>query len=435
MIRNNKTFTTVEIRKNVVKINAYRVLEKNIISIFEQEIEAKNNSTFLTDNGIVKSSASSELKKEISAVIKSIIKDQADFKDNKIFMILPSSTYAFATRTYHINSSSTILINEEYINDLFKKTVKKEQQANNAFHLDVQFTKIKIDGIKYAHKNLKVEGNNIELTVSVRSIFKKVYDTHKNVIEKVEDSQNSFMTNLEALYNSIQRPGKDENDIVVVNWKEEHIEAGLFKNGSFIEYTSTNIGMNKVISKLSDEFGLSDEMSKHYLYNNINFDSSNILRTILLKFKNSVITKTLSGEQIQLIVKKYVKEAYKEIKESFVSKEKIDFVVTPIFNFGLIQEIPNGISLISNNKVSSDYINQVKIIGALKNNEHFESYGFINKIANKFITNQIKTKKQKITNAGLNMQFSFYDDFSGQNKASSQLYLKNDGIIIDKVEA
>ncbi|ATZ21643.1 hypothetical protein [Mesoplasma tabanidae] len=435
MLKNNKTFTTVEIRKNVVKINAYRVLNNNIISIFEHQIEAKNNTTFLNDNGVVKNSVSNQLRKEISLIIKSIIKDQADFKDNKIFMVVPSSTYSFTTRSHSINYETPILMTEEFVNDLFKKTVKKEQQSNNASHLDVELMQIKIDDNKQEKKNLTIEGKKIELIVSVKSIYKKVYESHKNAIEKVFEGKNSYMTNLEALYNSIQRPGKDENDIIVVHWKEDYIEAGLFKNGSFIEYASTNIGMNNVIKKISDEFGLSNEMSKHYLYNNINFDSINILKTVFLKFKNTITAKSLTGEQIQLIVKAAVKSAYKEIKESFISTEKIDFSVTPIFNFGLIQEIPNGISLISNTKMSSDYINKIKIIGALKNNEHYESYGLISKITNKFITANIKAKKQKITNTVVNMQFAFSDEFSSQNKASSHLYLKNDGILIDKVEA
>ncbi|AAT75752.1 unknown protein [Mesoplasma florum L1] len=435
MLKNNKTFTTVEIRKSVVKINAYRVLKNNIISIFENEIEAKNNSTFLNENGVVRDSISTLLKKDISAMIKSIVKEQSELKDNKIFMVVPSSTYSFTTKKKTISSEMPILMTEEYVNDCFKKIVKREQQANNAYHLDIELVQVKIDGNKQEVNKLNVQGKEIELIISIKSIYKKVFESHKNVIEKIEEGKDSYMTNLEALYNSIQRPSKDESDIIVVDWKEDHIEAGLFKKGAFVEYASTNNGMNSIIKKISNEFGLSDEMSKHYLYNNINFDSKNILKTVLLKFKNSLVSKTLSGEQIQLIVKKAVKNAYKEIKESFVAKEKIDFYVTPIFNFGLIQEIPNGVSLISEAKVSSDYVNQVKVIGALKNNEHFESYGLISKITSKFIFDEFKAKKQKIKNDVINMQFAFFDDFGSQNQASGQLYLKNDGILIDKVEA
>ncbi|ATZ18078.1 hypothetical protein [Mesoplasma melaleucae] len=435
-MKNNKTLTTIEIKKNKVKINAYRILNKQIISIFEHEIEAKPNTSFLSDNGVVKQSSAVELKRELANILKTIRKNESGFDENQIFMVVPSATYSYATKKIQIpTSENPILANKELIQDYLKKFTKKEQLENSAYHLEVEMLQVKIDGVKQEDENFLVGGKDIEIIASVKSIYKKVYESHKMVVEKTGENIVKYLTNLEALFNSIERAGKEENDIVVVDWKEDKVEAGLFKNGAFVEYASIPHGMNYIIEKLSNEFNLSTEMSQNYLYNNINFESENILKSVFLKFSNSLGSKALTGEQIQTIVKKAVKNSYKEIKEEFVTKNKIDFYVTPVFNFGLIQEIPNGLSLLTSNKSSSDYFNKTKIIGALKNAEHFESYGLISKFVNRVITADIKNIQRNIQNKPVNYQFSFSDDVIGQNKASSHLYLKNDGILIDKVEA
>lgn len=433
-MNNNKTFTTIEVKKNKVKINAYRILNKQIISIFEHEIEPKTNISFLNENGIVKQNSIVEIKKELANVLKSIKKNEAGFAENQIFIIVPSSTYNYSTKKIKIENHNLTLVTNDLIQDYLKQVTKELQQANNAYYFDVELLQVKVDGVKTNIQNLVVEGKTIEIKASVKSIYKKVYETHKSVVEKTGEIVVKYMTNLEALYNSIERTGKDENDIVVVDWKEDKVEAGLFKNGIFVEYTSITHGMNYIIEKVSNEFNLSSEMTEHYLYNNINFESRNILKSIFLKIKNSTGSKVLTGEQIQTTVKKIVKNSYKQIKESFVSKNKIDFYVTPAFNFGMIQEIPNGLSLLTNTKTSFDYFNNTKIIGALKNAEHFESYGLISEFVSKVITVDVKTMKRNLQQQPTNFQFVF-DELNGQNKVSSYLYLKNDGILIDKVEA
>ncbi|ASZ09165.1 hypothetical protein CK556_02225 [Mesoplasma chauliocola] len=435
MLNRNKTFTTVEIKEKELKINAYRILNNQIISIFDNTFNAQDNSAFLDEYGVIKANSVPEIKKNIAENFKSLAKANSSFENNEVYLVLPSTTYSYTTKKYPFKHDNLTLITTDFVQDCYKKAIKKEQLAYSGSHLQTELMQVRVDGVKYDVKDIFVEGKELEIIFAVKSIYKKVYESHENVVAKAGENVSGYMTNLEALYNSIDRAGKNETDIVVVNWKNDKLEAGLFKSGSFVEYTSIPFGMEYIIESLAKEFGLEAEVVTHYLYNNINFESKNILRSVFLKFKTQFGLRSLTGEEIQRIIKIRVKAKYNEIKESFISKSKIDFNVTPVFNFGLIQEIPNGITLLSNTKSSFDYLNKKNIIGAFKNSDHFVSFGLISNFVNKVIPNEIKNISENNSINPINMQFGFIQELKGQNMSSSHLYLKNDGILIDKVEA
>ncbi|SRX63239.1 hypothetical protein MMC68N_00517 [Mycoplasma mycoides subsp. capri] len=150
---------------------------------------------------------------------------------------------------------------------------------------------------------------------------------------------------------------------LVVDWNWDEIEVGVFNNNVLLKIFKFSFGINKIIKNLSQSLNISFEMSKDYLFNNLDFSSYNIDNLNILSLWNNSENKLdiTNGKQIKQLIKSIISEIYTTINQSILKEQNINNY--QIYNFGLISKIV-GIDMIFNE---------------LKNN-HFISNNFIGDI-------------------------------------------------------
>ncbi|WP_369024569.1 hypothetical protein [Mycoplasma capricolum] len=126
---------------------------------------------------------------------------------------------------------------------------------------------------------------------------------------------------------------------LIIDWGLDQIEVGIFQNNVLLKILKFSFGVNKIIKNLSQSLNINLEMSKDYLFNNLDFSSFNIDNLNVLSLWNNSENKleVTNGKQLKNHIKTIISEIYLSIKQNVLKDQDIN--IYQVYNFGLINKI------------------------------------------------------------------------------------------------
>ncbi|WP_434326074.1 hypothetical protein [Mycoplasma leachii] len=126
---------------------------------------------------------------------------------------------------------------------------------------------------------------------------------------------------------------------LIIDWNLDQIEVGVFQNNVLLKILKFSFGINKIIKNLSQLLNISLEMSKDYLFNNLDFSSFNIDNLNVLSLWNNSENKLeiTNGKQLRNNIKNIISEIYLAIKQNVLKDQDIN--IYQVYNFGIINKI------------------------------------------------------------------------------------------------
>ncbi|UZK63774.1 hypothetical protein MNF30_02285 [Mycoplasma mycoides subsp. capri] len=233
--------------------------------------------------------------------------------------------------------------------------------------IDTNLIELQVNSKMIDYQNLKkyyidnTQNNKLVMTFLELSITNELYFALEKLFWKFYKQILFIKPRIVCLNQLVKDQCQDYK--IVVDWNWDEIEVGVFNNNVLLKIFKFSFGINKIIKNLSQSLNISFEMSKDYLFNNLDFSSYNIDNLNVLSLWNNSENKLdiTNGKQIKQLIKSIISEIYTTINQSILKEQNINNY--QIYNFGLISKIV-GIDMIFNE---------------LKNN-HFISNNFIGDI-------------------------------------------------------
>lgn len=358
-------FTIIEFNKNIINFQVIKYFNNQEMILYKNSYVSEESE--ILDKDQIKDSLN---------VYKFLTNCFTDFEKNSSFSKI---------KQVGLMLSNSLNITKKVTNYDLKSKDKKTSSTTNLEYIVKKINKLQL----YDDTDLKIiDTNLIELQVNKKMIdyqnLKKYYidntQNNKLVMTFLELSiTNELYFALEKLFwkfykqilfikprivclNQLVKDQCQDHKLVV-DWNWDEIEVGVFNNNVLLKIFKFSFGINKIIKNLSQSLNISFEMSKDYLFNNLDFSSYNIDNLNILSLWNNSENKLdiTNGKQIKQLIKSIISEIYTTINQSILKEQNINNY--QIYNFGLISKIV-GIDMIFNE---------------LKNN-HFISNNFIGDI-------------------------------------------------------
>ncbi|UKS54027.1 hypothetical protein [Mycoplasma feriruminatoris] len=181
------------------------------------------------------------------------------------------------------------------------------------------------------------DNNKLVMTFLELSISSELFYLLEKIFNKLYKQIVFIKPKIVCLNQLVKSQCKEQK--LVINWNWDEIEVGVFNNNVLLKILKFSFGINKIIRNLSQTLNISFEMSKDYLFNNLDLSSYNIDSLNVLSLWNSSENKleTTNGKQIKQLIKSIISEIYKTVKQNVLKDENINNY--QIYNFGLINKI------------------------------------------------------------------------------------------------
>ncbi|QVK02504.1 hypothetical protein [Mycoplasma mycoides] len=358
-------FTIIEFNKNIINFQVIKYFNNQEMILYKNSYVSEESE--ILDKDQIKDSLN---------VYKFLTNCFTDFEKNSSFakikqvglMLSNSLNITKKVTNYDLKSKDKKTSSTTNLEYIVKKINKLQLYDDTDLKIiDTNLIELQVNNKMIDYQNLKkyyidnTQNNKLVMTFLELSITNELYFALEKLFWKFYKQILFIKPRIVCLNQLVKDQCQDHK--LVVDWNWDEIEVGVFNNNVLLKIFKFSFGINKIIKNLSQSLNISFEMSKDYLFNNLDFSSYNIDNLNVLSLWNNSENKldTTNGKQIKQLIKSIISEIYTTINQSILKEQNINNY--QIYNFGLISKIV-GIDMIFNE---------------LKNN-HFISNNFIGDI-------------------------------------------------------
>ncbi|WP_434324352.1 hypothetical protein [Mycoplasma capricolum] len=333
-------FPIVEFNKNVINFQIVKyfndqaiIIYKNIYILDEFEILDKDQ---IKDN--------LNIYKFLVNCFSEFEKNSSSSKIKQVGLIISNSiNITKKMRNLDLKSKDKKTISNTNLDYIIKKINKLQlEEDTNLKILDSKLIELQVNNQIINHQKLDkyfIDNDNTKLVMIFLelSITYDLYYSLEKLFSKL-NKQIAFVKPRILCLNQLVK-NKCQDHKLIIDWGLDQIEVGIFQNNILLKILKFSFGVNKIIKNLSQSLNINLEMSKDYLFNNLDFSSFNIDNLNVLSLWNNSENKLeiTNGKQLKNHIKTIISEIYLSIKQNVLKDQDIN--IYQVYNFGLINKI------------------------------------------------------------------------------------------------
>ncbi|EXU60521.1 cell division FtsA domain-containing protein [Mycoplasma mycoides] len=350
-------FTIIEFNKNIINFQVIKYFNNQEMILYKNSYISEESE--ILDKDQIKDSLN---------VYKFLTNCFTDFEKNSSFskikqvglMLSNSLNITKKVTNYDLKSKDKKTSSTTNLEYIVKKINKLQLYDDTDLKIiDTNLIELQVNNKMIDYQNLKkyyidnTQNNKLVMTFLELSITNELYFALEKLFWKFYKQILFIKPRIVCLNQLIKDQCQDHK--LVVDWNWDEIEVGVFNNNVLLKIFKFSFGINKIIKNLSQSLNISFEMSKDYLFNNLDFSSYNIDNLNVLSLWNNSENKLdiTNGKQIKQLIKSIISEIYTTINQSILKEQNINNY--QIYNFGLISKIV-GIDMIFNEFKNNHFI-------------------------------------------------------------------------------
>ncbi|WP_434332959.1 hypothetical protein [Mycoplasma capricolum] len=333
-------FPIVEFNKNVINFQIVKyfndqaiIIYKNIYILDEFKILDKDQ---IKDN--------LNIYKFLANCFSEFEKNSSFSKIKQVGLIISNSiNITKKMRNLDLKSKDKKTISNTNLDYIIKKINKLQfEEDTNLKILDSKLIELQVNNQIINHQKLDkyfINNDNTKLVMIFLelSITYDLYYSLENFFSKLNKQIAFVKPRILCLNQLVKNQCQDHK--LIIDWGLDQIEVGIFQNNVLLKILKFSFGVNKIIKNLSQSLNINLEMSKDYLFNNLDFSSFNIDNLNVLSLWNNSENKleVTNGKQLKNHIKTIISEIYLSIKQNVLKDQDIN--IYQVYNFGLINKI------------------------------------------------------------------------------------------------
>ncbi|WP_434328909.1 hypothetical protein V2P69_02035 [Mycoplasma capricolum subsp. capricolum] len=333
-------FPIVEFNKNVINFQIVKyfndqaiIIYKNIYILDEFEILDKDQ---IKDN--------LNIYKFLANCFSEFEKNSSFSKIKQVGLIISNSiNITKKMRNLDLKSKDKKTISNTNLDYIIKKINKLQfEEDTNLKILDSKLIELQVNNQIINHQKLDkyfINNDNTKLVMIFLelSITYDLYYSLEKLFSKLNKQIAFVKPRILCLNQLVKNQCQDHK--LIIDWGLDQIEVGIFQNNVLLKNLKFSFGVNKIIKNLSQSLNINLEMSKDYLFNNLDFSSFNIDNLNVLSLWNNSENKleVTNGKQLKNHIKTIISEIYLSIKQNVLKDQDIN--IYQVYNFGLINKI------------------------------------------------------------------------------------------------
>ncbi|QVK04903.1 hypothetical protein [Mycoplasma mycoides] len=350
-------FTIIEFNKNIINFQVIKYFNNQEMILYKNSYVSEESE--ILDKDQIKDSLN---------VYKFLTNCFTDFEKNSSFskikqvglMLSNSLNITKKVTNYDLKSKDKKTSSTTNLEYIVKKINKLQLYDDTDLKIiDTNLIELQVNNKMIDYQNLKkyyidnTQNNKLVMTFLELSITNELYFALEKLFWKFYKQILFIKPRIVCLNQLVKDQCQDHK--LVVDWNWDEIEVGVFNNNVLLKIFKFSFGINKIIKNLSQSLNISFEMSKDYLFNNLDFSSYNIDNLNVLSLWNNSENKLdiTNGKQIKQLIKSIISEIYTTINQSILKEQNINNY--QIYNFGLISKIV-GIDMIFNELKNNHFI-------------------------------------------------------------------------------
>ncbi|QVK01660.1 hypothetical protein I7636_02820 [Mycoplasma mycoides subsp. capri] len=354
----NQIFTIIEFNKNIINFQVIKYFNNQEMILYKNSYVSEESE--ILDKDQIKDSLN---------VYKFLTNCFTDFEKNSSFskikqvglMLSNSLNITKKVTNYDLKSKDKKTSSTTNLEYIVKKINKLQLYDDTDLKIiDTNLIELQVNNKTIDYQNLKkyyidnTQNNKLVMTFLELSITNELYFALEKLFWKFYKQILFIKPRIVCLNQLVKDQCQDHK--LVVDWNWDEIEVGVFNNNVLLKIFKFSFGINKIIKNFSQSLNISFEMSKDYLFNNLDFSSYNIDNLNVLSLWNNSENKLdiTNGKQIKQLIKSIISEIYTTINQSILKEQNINNY--QIYNFGLISKIV-GIDMIFNELKNNHFIN------------------------------------------------------------------------------
>ncbi|WP_434336473.1 hypothetical protein [Mycoplasma capricolum] len=333
-------FPIIEFNKNVINFQIVKyfndqaiIIYKNIYILDEFEILDKDQ---IKDN--------LNIYKFLANCFSEFEKNSSFSKIKQVGLIISNSiNITKKMRNLDLKSKDKKTISNTNLDYIIKKINKLQfEEDTNLKILDSKLIELQVNNQIINHQKLDkyfINNDNTKLVMIFLelSITYDLYYSLEKLFSKLNKQIAFVKPRILCLNQLVKNQCQDHK--LIIDWGLDQIEVGIFQNNVLLKILKFSFGVNKIIKNLSQSLNINLEMSKDYLFNNLDFSSFNIDNLNVLSLWNNSENKleVTNGKQLKNHIKTIISEIYLSIKQNVLKDQDIN--IYQVYNFGLINKI------------------------------------------------------------------------------------------------
>ncbi|WP_434335508.1 hypothetical protein V2P22_01730 [Mycoplasma capricolum subsp. capricolum] len=333
-------FPIIEFNKNVINFQIVKyfndqaiIIYKNIYILDEFEILDKDQ---IKDN--------LNIYKFLTNCFSEFEKNSSFSKIKQVGLIISNSINITKKMTnLDLKSKDKKTISNTNLDYIIKKINKLQfEEDTNLKILDSKLIELQVNNQIINHQKLDkyfINNDNTKLVMIFLelSITYDLYYSLEKLFSKLNKQIAFVKPKILCLNQLVKNQCQDHK--LIIDWGLDQIEVGIFQNNVLLKILKFSFGVNKIIKNLSQSLNINLEMSKDYLFNNLDFSSFNIDNLNVLSLWNNSENKLeiTNGKQLKNHIKTIISEIYLSIKQNVLKDQDIN--IYQVYNFGLINKI------------------------------------------------------------------------------------------------
>ncbi|WBX36017.1 hypothetical protein [Mycoplasma capricolum] len=333
-------FPIVEFNKNVINFQIVKyfndqaiIIYKNIYILDEFEILDKDQ---IKDN--------LNIYKFLANCFSEFEKNSSFSKIKQVGLIISNSINITKKMTnLDLKSKDKKTISNTNLDYIIKKINKLQlEEDTNLKILDSKLIELQVNNQIINHQKLDKyfinnDNNKLVMIFLELSITYDLYYSLEKLFSKLNKQIAFVKPRILCLNQLVKNQCQDHK--LIIDWSLDQIEVGIFQNNVLLKNLKFSFGVNKIIKNLSQSLNINLEMSKDYLFNNLDFSSFNIDNLNVLSLWNNSENKLeiTNGKQLKNHIKTIISEIYLSIKQNVLKDQDIN--IYQVYNFGLINKI------------------------------------------------------------------------------------------------
>ncbi|AUF83474.1 hypothetical protein CXP39_01505 [Mesoplasma syrphidae] len=450
---NIDVYATLEIRNDGMIFSVFKYIGNNPILLFTRKsiAPAVLSSNWLDKEEHVKDTAKTA--KEFSKMISEFENSYDGLKIDNVILIAPNKNIKYTEKPFTSNFVSEsnphgIIVTKKVIKKIISD-LKIKSKVENCEIFSEEIIEIQADNkCTTLERIANIQTEKLTVRIKFVHISEQMLNSHRMVITKAGKEVlkvNGVNTRISSLYNAVADQYNKKQRVLVIDWKESQIEAGVFEGRKLVCLKTFVDGTDKIISMISKKLRVSKEIAKKYLMHNLDFGSNNNDQSVVYQNWNSTnkALDKMTGLQIKDAVATIFDSFYGPIKRNMSKNFTQGELIT--HNFGTITEIPGVETILrGGSKFANDYVYGKRIFGANNNHEMVSAIGAVNYA--KIMNSRRKERQDKIVTSiysGINIQqsrdqetenraFGNFVPKKSRFNANQPLFLKDNGILIDE---
>ncbi|WP_027063360.1 hypothetical protein [Mesoplasma seiffertii] len=449
---NIDVYATLEIKNEAMIFSVFKYIGNNPMVLFTKKsfAPAALNNGWLDKDEHVKDTVKTA--REFGKMVAEFENSHNGLKIDNVILIAPNKNLIYTEKPFTSNFVSEsnpqgIVVTKKVIKKIIGD-LKIKSKVDNHEIFSEEIIEIQADD-KYTTLERIANIQTEKLTVRIKfvHISEHMLNSHRMVITKAGKEVlkvNGVNTRISSLYNAVADQYSEKQRVLVIDWKENQIEAGVFEGRKLVYFKTFIDGTDKIISMIAKKLRVNKEIAKNYLMHNLDFGSNNNDQSVVYQNWNSTnkALDKMTGTQIKETVMTIFDNFYGPIKRNMSKNFTQGELVT--HNFGTITEIPGVETILRRgSKFANDYVYGKRIFGANNNHQIISAVGAVS-----YAKTMNSIRKDKIVTSiynGINLQFNNNQQVENNTFGSlvpkknhlnvnQPLFLKDNGILIDEKE-